>query len=213
MTSVPNWSSPVAVLVPHIAALPARIAPERSALLDPLLDEVRFRITDGGKWVFRYLPAEKTVELSRKSIEVIWAACAGYFLTYRAISEGPQPEAPHEIDYEENRPLSNAFDLLAWAMNEMLTERDRDWPTGLLRPLPDEPSESIENSVTQIALCSLAFLLHHELAHHRLSHSESTVEAENDADREAARWVLGDVEATSSAGIFRSWGIAARAYA
>ena len=86
--------------------------------------------------------------------------------------------------------------LLRWAFDSAVSGNGKPWPAHLPRPTKSPPLESHEQVATEVMLCALAFLLHHELAHRRLSHAPvaagcTSIDQERDADYEAAAWILG----------------------
>ena len=87
------------------------------------------------------------------------------------------------------------------------------WPATLLRPRENCERGSAENAADELALCATAYVIHHELAHHRLGHvatqyGPSSIEQERDADYAAAEWILGKLSTTDPRFTKRALGVA-----
>lgn len=204
---IPDWSSPARWIAPDLPAAPAAGAPEKMALLDPDIKVVRFQITDSGKWDLCYLPSSGIIRVSRKTIEVVWAASCAYYQVYKRVFEDTPEGVAAVLDFEADSELSRAMDLLLWAFNDWVDGTDTFWPVGLPQPVEMIRSDSLEQHATQLALITFSYLFHHELSHHRLKHAESLPDYEREADREAAKWLLDGLVETDYRFIFRTWGI------
>jgi hypothetical protein len=110
--------------------------------------------------------------------------------------------------YDDNEVKQGVL-LLNWAYENWLGDKDIAWPPHL--PCPAE--QPVENEFLKLAhdlcLCSMAFLIHHELAHIKARHPSKSIENEKEADAEAANWILHrSLEENDLRFIKRSLGIA-----
>lgn len=208
-TPTPNWTSPARWLVPRVTGAPSRAAPERAAELDEMIATVRLSFPDLGSLLCEHQPDTGIVVVSRKVLEIVWASSYAYFVVYRRVFEELPQDEHAIIDLHADPVLGPAADLLFWVHNDWLLERDTPWPANLPQPTPSPVDDSNERYATGIFDIAMAFILHHELAHHRLGHFGSEHETEHDADYEAARWLLEGLSETSSAFQYRAYGIAA----
>jgi hypothetical protein len=207
-TTTPNWTSPARWLVPRVPRSPSRAAPERAAALDEMIAAVRLSFPDLGSFVCEYRPDTRIVVVSRKVLEVAWASSYAYFVVYRRVFEELPQDEHAVIDLHADPVLGPAADLLFWVHNDWLLGKDTPWPANLPQPTSSAADSSNERYATGVFDIAIAFILHHELAHHRLGHSGSEHETEHDADYEAARWLLEGLHDTSSAFQYRAYGIA-----
>jgi hypothetical protein len=191
-----------------VPSVPSRAAPERAPALDELIASVQLSFPDAGSFVCEYRPITRIVVVSRKVLEIVWASSYAYFVVYKRVFE-ELPQNEHTVvDLHADPVLSPAADLLFWVHNDWHLKQDNPWPAGLPQPAATTVNGSNERYATGIFDIAMAFILHHELAHHRLRHSDSEHEAEHDADYEAARWLLDGLSETSSAFQYRAYGIA-----
>ena len=135
----------------------------------------------------------------------LWAVCFAYYRFYRAIAEHKlSGHAERELDLRSTPQLTEAGDLLKWAVESDLAGKRKEelppWPDHLPRPHADVPHGSDEHCATELFLCAVAFLLHHEFAHLRLDHipyseleSVDSIGEEKEADFAAAEWILGEL--------------------
>jgi len=103
--------------------------------------------------------------------------------------------------------------LLRWGFDRFVENTSVLWPHELLRPIESPPQGSPENAADELTLCAVAFLLHHELAHHRLGHPFTMdlpwkLDQERDADYAAADWILQGVAEDDARFTKRALGIA-----
>jgi hypothetical protein len=182
---VPNTPSLVAPLLRQLPAALVSIAPERAGELEAVTEGLSLAIADDPKFVCHYAPKDKRITISTGAVEVLWAASHAY----RIHADGA---------------VSDARVLLRWCFDRFVA---------LERPVDVPPHRSPDNAADELALSSVAFLLHHELAHHRLGHPLTTdlpwrLDQERDADYAAADWILQGVPEDDPRFTKRALGIA-----
>lgn len=199
------------------------IAPERAAEFGVSLDNFDLIFTSERRWKFCADPdpTKREVFVSRGAVELIWCASLAHFLFYTRLVQGKKFDRPTEIDPHSDARVSNALQLLAWAINCQLAKDTADnWPPNFPTPLKTPAKESDENVADELCLVSCAFLLHHELAHIRLAHvgiskeqlktpetAALSLSQEKEADIAAAEWVLDGIDVNSPMFVKRMLGI------
>lgn len=191
-----STSSPVQPLLASVAASVERIAPELTSTIREATASAHLEIVDSPEWICRYEPARGRIELSTTTCSAAWLLSYGIFSIYASCMAGVQPDG-QELDLESEPSLTDARLAMQWASQTLVNGRTRSsWPRSKIVPefwaADSEGEPTNEMVATELGLCALALLLHHEIAHHRLRHSADIVspEQEQEADYEAARWIL-----------------------
>jgi hypothetical protein len=197
--------SPVAFLLKSVPQAMAAIAPERLADLTAATADVHFRITSEGRFRCYFDPDTRTIGIDRKVIELMWTSAYSYYVLDTVLQDVKDPKPPVVVDLTANPRSHRAMQLLKWAVSNHVRNTDVPWPTELPRPIPGLSDTSDEHVADEIALCALAFLLHHEFAHARLGHQVSppgleSILQEREADYAAADWILGSLFAADPHG-------------
>jgi len=184
------------------------IAPERKDRFREEFDRLNISFvfdTDAQRIRFAADLAQKTVIIGPQCLDRLWAICFAYYRFYRAIADHKLSGRPERsLDLRSTPELREAGDLLKWAVESDLAGKRKEqgppWPAHLPRPSPNVAHASDEHCATELFLCAVAFLLHHEFAHLRMAHSPyselESVDAilqEKEADFEAAAWILGEL--------------------
>jgi hypothetical protein len=196
---VPNTASFVAPLLRHLPAALVDIAPERADELRAVSEGLSLAIVDDPKFVCHYTPNAKLISISTGVIEVLWAASHAYLVLHERVL------AQKHVDPHADHVVSDAIVLLEWGFKRFVEKTNAAWPDELPRPP--------ENAADELALCAVAFILHHELAHHRLGHPVTMdlpwkLDQERDADYAAADWILQGVAEDDARFTKRALGIA-----
>lgn len=192
-----GMESPIRHVMQHVHEAVVNIAPELRERFASDYDEFVLEYLDDYKWICDVDVARKHIRVSRKVMEVLWAAAFAYFRLYLAIQErtGDRVSVSAEFEFATDAPLRDSVDILHWAMSTWLNESDEVWPPHLPNPIQNPQHASDEHVADELSLCAIAFILHHELAHIRLQHlGGSELDSERDADIEASAWVLGHLE-------------------
>lgn len=198
--------SPVAPLFHAVSDAMKRIAPERA-------DDYEER-TSGH--VLSIVPADRwlcdtqfgAIQISTRAVEITWAFCYATWVYYTKVVMGTMP-AGEVVDLSSRTDVHPALALLTWALDAMQTEGDPFWPGELPHPAVTPAFASDEHVADELTLVTLAFFLHHELAHTYLNPGDPGEELahEQACDGAAAEWILGtsglppDVRAKRALGV------------
>jgi hypothetical protein len=215
----PTTDSPVRPLLPIVARSIFSVAPERVEQLREACRDLRIEIRDTHRFVCRYDAHTQAIELSTGMVEVCWATAHAYVTLYDRVLAGRRETTQRIVELGDDPVVRDAMALLTWAFKNLVDNTELPWPTRLIRPVETPTAGSPENVADELAVCTIAFLIHHELAHHRLNHSAIpraatpserawSIEQERDADYEAAEWVLGKVQEDDPRFMKRALGVA-----
>lgn len=218
-----TMTSPIRHVMRHLPAAIERIAPERRrALADmQLADDVTFNFTENPCFVCRYIPASTgspsepaAIEFSAGAMTVMWAFSHAYVTLYERVLP-LWINGDGQLSLTADPVVRDAMALLWWAIQAWTNKEGSldAWPTNLIKPLRDPVPRSPENVADELSLCAAAYAMHHEFAHHYLQHTPranaDNIQEEQDADLEAAHWILGAVpDENPSFFLKRSLGIA-----
>lgn len=188
-----NIDFPSKALMPSIKDAILNIAPEKITQIERQTSDVELIITENEKWYCEALSGWKVIRLSRKSIEIIWALSYGYFQFYTTICNGVQPIG-QKVDVSGNEKLLSARKLLIWAINNLTEKEISEIPQGAPSIADKIYWGSDEHAIVEITLCTVAFFLHHELAHIKFANEifENSIDEEWACDREAINVILKD---------------------
>lgn len=183
--------SPIKVLAQPIARSLVLIAPERIEQTRDLIANLTLEYVPGRVWVCDCDVAVKRVRISTGLLEHLWASSLALWLFYTRHLAGCLIDEPRVFEFADDPVVGLAMKLLSWSVRPT----GGAWPADLPRPTYPPKLDSDDHVATELMLCAVAFLFHHELAHYRLAHPPTqagpeSIENERDADREAARWVL-----------------------
>lgn len=211
MAQLEKMASPIRHVMAHIHEAIVNIAPEQRDSFASEYDDFVLEYLDDHRWICDVNVANRYIRLSRKVMEVLWAASFAYFRLYLAIvaRTGGRASVSAEIEFANEVRLGEAADLLRWAMSSWLNRTADPWPRTLPAPFPHPPHASDEHVADELSLCAVAVILHHEFNHIRLQHQgASELDSERDADHAATDWVLGQLEEQDDAFKKRALGVA-----
>lgn len=205
--------SPVRHLLPLVAQSMATIAPERVEELKTVCRGLRVEFVDSAGWQCSYRPADATITMSTGVVELCWAASHAYVTLYDRVLAGTVESKPRTVDLTVDSTVKRAMDLLKWAFENFVNGASAPWPQDVLHPREEPERGSPENVADELALCATAYVIHHELAHHRLGHQPQhdgvlSIEQEREADYAAADWILERVPTDSARFTKRALGVA-----
>jgi Peptidase U49 len=198
-----HCASPVDFLLPMVGQALANIAPERLDDLKREIEDVQIEILDEPVWRFCYVPETNGIVLTTTAVEVCWAASYAYLTLHDSILANRSPDMPREVDLTADPQIHRSMRLLTWAFRKFADNSREPWPDDLPCPTRIPSHASTEHAASELALCALGFLMHHEVAHHRLRHSavagdeHLSLEQEREADSAAADWILTSVPSSS----------------
>ncbi len=199
--------------MPTIADSVFTIAPEREAEFETNLGSFDVIYRSERRWTFCTDPDSREIFISRGAIELIWCASYAHFTFYTGLVQGKTFNKLTEVDPNSDERVAKGLHLLRWALQCQVTDNEADdWPSDLPKPTENPQPESDEHVATEICFASTAYLLHHELAHIRLSHradvaDEISISQEKDADIAAADWVMDRVPVSDKKFLKRLLGI------
>jgi hypothetical protein len=209
--------SPLGDLLPLVPNSMLNVAPEQQERLIRELQGATILIAREPRFIAQYVPAHKQIQLSFRAVELLWCIAYAYVVLFVDVYATRQPDDRSQVDLTVDPVVKEAMGLLQWAL--------QDWVTGNGSGVPALPARSprtLEGHVSvadELCLIAVAFVLHHELAHHRLGHVavsedvqeekslELSLNQERDADAEAADWILGLVSPSSPFFTKRSAGV------
>ncbi|RJS13952.1 hypothetical protein DRW03_35660 [Corallococcus sp. H22C18031201] len=189
--------SPIYELAHPVGRAIVLSAPERVEDVRPLLEDLILEIVEPGPArCYIDLPS-KTIRITRSLLEHLWVSSYSYWMLYSRHVSGRLIDTPKEVDLTHDPVDVAAMQLLRWSVQNQLGGLDRPWPDDLPRPASNPTWASDIHVANEFMIAAVAFILHHELAHHRLGHSSlpegaDSVSQEREADYEAARWLLAD---------------------
>jgi hypothetical protein len=195
-------------VVEKIQTVLREIAPERAQELDTILREGGVCVTavnEQHESPFVAIPERAEIRAHIPVIKRQLAMAFAYAIAYRAAEQASCTGA-RRLYLTDNPRAGMAVELLNWAMYERVMvarakERGESPPDDCLPPHLDFPDPRAPKGSDDCIAISMFFTamaadLHHELAH--LSKGRGTgdvalaVRQEEEADEEAARWLIGD---------------------
>lgn len=209
--------SPICHLEKQIAAAPFSIAPEKETICEKYKDEfqISFSLVDERLFGIRVRPDEQSnheVVLPIAALEYLWAFSHYCWVLTQEYAESQKADGS-DFNCIGNKRLKESYDLLEWAKKNLVSTGIEQWPSIGPRPRHSPLSHGDDEHVaSELFLCSLAWMLHHEIAHIVLKHpfvntSLSLIE-ERQADEFATRWLLSELEENDPRLKKRSIGIA-----
>ena len=178
------------------------VAPEKAnETLDLICTHgVKFSLDNRGRFIFsvKTESSGSTVKASLQGLEFLWVTSYAYSVIYQAsmLPENQEKGGLCLSDYPDTR---TAAKLLQWIVNkEKFKTPNSPWPSGCPQPqpLPESPDPSNPNATwvaSELFLCAVGWIFHHELAHVKLRHQGVSVysqEEEMKADNVATKTLL-----------------------
>ena len=197
--------SPVYEIMEHAWGSIITIAPEKTNGIIDLINRhnVEFRLDNTGKFVFsaQYSESGCAVKASVQGLEFVWVLSYAYFVFYQ-YSQRSENREKGRLCFSDYPATSDAAKLLHWVIDrESSAGLGKPWPSDCPRPqrLPETPVPHEISDISfasELFLCAMGWIFHHELAHIELGHrgfSVLSIEEETDADRLATKTVLDGV--------------------
>lgn len=193
--------SPICHLSSAINSSPFNIAPEKKHVLNALIDDNNIIISFVNEPNFKIRvtkiegDALHKIVLPIASLEYLWAFSHFFWVFTQEYSKA-QENNDENFDLAGNDRLRCSDELLTWAKTNLQTTGLEPWPEKY--PKPEAYSQGSEDSkvATEIFLCAIAWIIHHEIAHVVLQHPLVTtafsIQEERQADLHATDWILGD---------------------
>lgn len=175
------------------------IAPEKSQELSEFCIEYdpSLVFTSDQKFSFRVDTKSKEIKLPTGALEYLWCACYAFNIIYQEYGVAIE-ETDENFDLNGNYRLRNAISLYEWGMDQLNKKTPMPWPSD--KDKPDLSCSISEDTkvANELYLCSVSWIIHHELAHIKLGHSNLATDGEKrkqeqEADNKATEWILKDV--------------------
>ena len=191
--------SPICLLEAQIASAPFNVAPEKADLCAQQRDEHKIDLVmvDEPKFGFRVRLEEDSqtpeIVLPIASLEYLWAFSHHCWVLTQEYAESQRVGA-EQFDCVGNKRLRESANILQWAKVNLTSTGTEPWPES--GPRPKENSDSCDDSAvaTELFLCALAWISHHEIAHvvlqHPLINTVFSEQEEREADSHATKWLL-----------------------
>lgn len=187
--------SPIKHIMEHVHNSIINIAPERAEEFINKFPNLTIQYLDTDEWICNSNSKTCHINISRSVAETAWCLSYCYMVFYQKYYDGKMILEKRKIYYKDDEEAFRAAQLYKWAFDNWLYQNLRR-PWDLNFPYPKNPPQSFfEKVATELSLCALAYMLHHELAHIILRHEKSNdnyvnIEAEKEADIYAANWIL-----------------------
>lgn len=197
--------SPICLLEPQIAGAPFNVAPERASLCAQQRDDhkIDFVLVDEPKFGIRVrLNTDRNtpeIVLPIASLEYLWAF-SHYFWVLTQEYASTQRTGATQFDCVGNKRLKESASILQWAKANLVNTGTASWPSSGPRPTQDFYSCDDSHVATELFLCAIAWILHHEIAHvvlqHPMMNTAFSQHEEREADKHATDWLLGGLPQT-----------------
>ncbi|MDA3821683.1 MAG: phage exclusion protein Lit family protein [Bacteroidales bacterium] len=191
--------SPICNLEESIAGVASKIAPEKENECAKYRDRygISIDLIDDNEFSIRVNLSSKTIILPFASLEYLWVF-ANYCWILTQEYAAAQRNGAKEFDCVGNARLRNSHELLGWSKNNLSTTGLKKWPSGFPAPVRNPEYCSDTHVANELFLCSLGWMVHHEMGHIILQHAPLATalseQEEKDADRHATDWLLSGLE-------------------
>ncbi len=173
------------------------IAPEQTAATTQALQGVAIVVRGDARWIAHYVPANNEIHISFRVLELFWCAAYAYVVLFDGVYAARDPNDRKPADLTQPPEVADAMKLLKWALQDWLDDGGAPLPANLLPSRLPRRLGTRASVADELCLIAVGFILHHELAHHRLQHSADegtdTLDQEKQADAAAAEWILDGV--------------------
>lgn len=206
--------SPICLLEDHIAGVAFSIAPEKADRCKESSDKhgIYFELIDDNDFSIRVRMDNATIILPISSLEYLWAFSLYCWVLTQEYANG-QRAGFKQIDCVGNDRLRSAHTLLEWASKNIQGTGRDIWPEDLPAPAKEPKDCSDIHVANELFLCSLGWMVHHEIGHIVLQHpalvTNFSEQEEKEADRHATNWLLSELDDNSPVLKKRALGIAA----
>lgn len=191
--------SPILLLADQIAGAPFNVAPEKANLCARHRDDHKIEcvIVDEPGFGIRIRRNSDSkgheIVLPIAALEYLWAfSHYTWVLTQEYASA--QRTGMTEFDCVGNKRLQDSSAILDWAKQNLNRSGAKEWPVTGPRPKQDVHSVDDARVATELFLCALGWIIHHEFGHVVLNHplgiEAFSIQQEQEADRYATDWLL-----------------------
>jgi hypothetical protein len=191
--------SPISLLENQINSAPLNIAPEKADLCAQYINEnnITIALVDEPGFGIRVRLCANTqmpeIVLPVASLEYLWAFSHYCWVLVQEYSSAQDTDATY-FDCVGSSRLRSSYAVLNWAKMNLAGSGTASWPSECPRPKQDDHGCGDTHVATELFLCAVAWILHHEIAHvvlrHPLIGTTLATEEERQADRHATKWLL-----------------------
>lgn len=206
--------SPICHLESSIAGVAFQIAPEREAESVALRDkhQIEIELIDDSGFSIRVDLKTSAIKLPIAALEYLWSFCH-YTCVLVDEYRTAQMKGAKQFDCLGNSRLVSSNELLKWAKSNLLSEGTSQWPPSSPAPRRSGVANNDASVATELFLCALGWIVHHEIGHIALGHShlltDLAVREEQEADDYATDWLLSALDPSDRQRLKRALGIAA----
>ncbi|MEN8260073.1 MAG: phage exclusion protein Lit family protein, partial [Pseudomonadota bacterium] len=131
------------------------------------------------------------------SLELLWCAAHAYCVLTNEYQKAHDSGAAFFNSGATSR-CRRALTLYDWALRKCVDRLDETWPSDATMPTKEASNGSDIWAANELFLISVAWIIHHEIAHVHLGHPTVTtrsIDEEKEADLSGTKWVLPDAGA------------------
>ncbi|HCD06059.1 MULTISPECIES: phage exclusion protein Lit family protein [unclassified Methylophaga] len=178
---------PIRVLDLDLINSVTRIAPEKIYELETLIFNYDPSIifTNDKEFSFRVDTEKKEVKLPTVALEYLWCACYAFYVFYQEYFALNQ-EDRNPLDIYSSDRSQKAISLYNWGIGQLSQNPSIEWPSDL--PMPTKYLTHTDEDVqvaNELYLCSVSWIIHHELAHIYCGHKNMPVNDEESRAEES----------------------------
>jgi len=187
--------SPIEVLLDKLGNTIVNIAPEKKAEFEELHNARNFTFTvenNCAKGVFAINTLTREMLLDISDLELLWISGFYFRTVYNDMQKAREDKKPF-FDTRDFPDSTKAILLYQWIHTKINNKDYSTWPKNLPHPIKNPKPLTLDFANNQMFHAAIAWIFHHEIAHARLNHSSFSnnyTEDENEADKEATKWIF-----------------------
>lgn len=191
--TVTKMRSPILSQFNNIASSPYRVSPERIDELREIdiQESFELNILEGSGFRFG-VSSNNSINTNIATLEYLWSSSYAHLILYDQYIKCHNAGNKY-FDTGQPGIIQSAVDLFKWGTINLNSTGNLSWPSGYPKPKMNMEQYSWENITNELFLCSVAWIIHHEVSHVRLKHSalETTncIQEEKEADIAATLWI------------------------
>jgi len=186
--------SPIRRLDEDLVNVVHTIAPEKSESLKEI-DKLKINFLNDKGFSFRVNTQENEMKLPTVALEYVWCSCYTFYIMYQEYTNAKKSNLDAtQFNIKGNDRRREALDLYQWGQKRLQQEVPE--PLRNKNITPELKNNEDIDVANELYLASMAWILHHELAHIRLKHPNSPINHEEEkqqeieADNSATKWIL-----------------------
>lgn len=195
-------SSPIRVLDQDIINSLVRISPENKDELEQfrIKFEPKATFTSDSGFRFRVNTKTKNIIIPTVALEYLWCSSYTFYLIYIKYTQRQEKGNFDMFHLQSDPELALALEMYKWS-SDSLADKKSNWKDNFPSPsnTSSKDKESHESIATELFLCAIAWILHHEIAHiyhehpNEETHKKGSINQEREADSSATKWILGSI--------------------